>query len=686
MDDAAQGIGKLIAALETGTVDQRVGAVQSMPIWHDETRRMASEALMEVLERDDGPEVRSLAAERLGLSQEPRAVGLLLAALADPDVRVRRGASHGLHILASVSLVVDTQAIDQLHDAASDPDLLIRYHAVGAFGYIEDDRAADTLFAAFAADNIDLCQQAVQALGRQGLLPPIGDVIENLRGRFDRRRRIAVLQAARPYFSDRDVEALALRLGDVDEGVREMASGALRQWQRSLPTLVAQMEMSAPWERRLILVLLAELGFPAAVTKKDDIYATVVAALLTGANDADDVIRAEAVERLGALACQRNERGPSLERIDGGPSLPPDHGGPFRTQVVDTLFDALADPSPLVRRAAVWGLSVLKVTRAVDHIRALFGEFDATVRAHAIDALHDFYINSPERQQVSVLLQGVLHDSDAMVRRHAVRALRPWMAGDVVVDQQPWSVLPMPAVRHGAIPLPALARQAIDAALTAMRDDPQHDLGSSWRQAVYESFGSPLDPAANKARSLLFLWTVRRLVHHPTLTDCFRLPHVVREIEMMEDVLIGMLAPSAAARWLRFEMEGGWFAPEFDGYPINYAIAASHEALGRIASSEVLSYNGLDSYAVVIHGISADGNGFYCGFSLDREDNRADPAYWASLAVAWIGRRDGEYEYGDGEDVYDPVARRTFWEWWLTEAVPAAWIDRQQARMSDAGL
>jgi len=681
VDDAAQGVEKLIATLETGTVDERIAAVQSMPIWHDETRRIASEALMEVLQRDGAPEVRALAAERLGLSEEPRTVGLLLAALADPDVRVRRGASEGLHLLASVHLVEDKQAVDQLHDATGDPDLLIRYHAVGAFGYLQDDRVADTLFAAFADDNIDICQQAVQALGQQGLLPPADALFGNLRGRFDRRGRIAVLQAARPYFSDDDVEMLALRLGDVDEGVRGMVSGTLRQWRRSLPALITQMEISAPRERRLILVLLAELGFPAAITKDDDIYATVVAALLTGASDGDDVIRAEAVERLGALACQRNERGPSLERIDGGPPLAPDDGGPFRTQVVDTLFDALADPSPSVRRAAVWGLSLLKVTRAVDPIRALLGDPDATVRAHAIDALDDFYTNSSERQQVSVLLQGVLHDSDATVRHHAVRALRPWMAGDVVVGQQLPSALPMPAARHGAIPLPALARQAIDAALAAMRDDPQHDLASSWRQAIYESFGSPLDPAANRARGLLSLWTVRRLVHHPSLTNCFRLPDVVEEIEKMEDVLTGMLVPSAAERWLRFEMEGGWFAPDFDGYPINYAIAAGHEALGRIASSEVVAYNGLDCYAVVIHGISADGDGFYYGFSLDREDNRADPAHWASLAVAWIGRRDGEYEYGDGEDVYDPVARRAFWEWWLTEAVPAAWMDRQQARL-----
>jgi len=165
VDDAAQGVERLIATLETGTVDERVGAVQSMPIWHDETRRMASEALIEVLQRDSAPEVRALAAERLGLSEEPRAVGLLLAALADPDVRVRRGASHGLHILASVHLVGDKQAVDQLHDAANDPDLLIRYHAVSAFGYLEDDCVADTLFAAFAADNVHLCQQAVQALG-----------------------------------------------------------------------------------------------------------------------------------------------------------------------------------------------------------------------------------------------------------------------------------------------------------------------------------------------------------------------------------------------------------------------------------------------------------------------------------------------------------------------------------------
>jgi len=680
VDDAAQGVERLIAILETGTVDERVGAVQSMPIWHDETRRMASEALMEVLQRDSAPEVRALAAERLGLSQDPHAVGLLLAELADPDVRVRRGASHGLHNLACVHPVADKQAVDQLHDAVDDPDLLIRYHAVGAFGYLQDDRVADTLFAAFADDNIDMCQQAVQSLGQQGLLPPADALFENLRGRFDRRGRIAVLQAARPYFSDSDVEMLALRLGDVDEGVQEMASGTLRQWQRSFPALIAQMEISAPRERRLILVLLAELGFPAAVTKKDDIYATVVAALLNGASDANDVIRAEAVERLGALVSERADARPFLEQIDGGPPLTPDGGGPFRTQVVDTLFDALADPSPPVRRAAVWSLSFLKVTRAVDHIRALLDDPDATVRAHAIDALHDYYITSSDGQRVTVPLQGVLRDSDAMVRRHALCALRPWMIVEAAVAQQPLSVLPMPAAQHGAISLPALARQAIEAALAVMRDDPQHDLASSRRQAIYESFGSPLDLAANRARGLLSLWTVRRLIHHPSLTDCFRLPDVVEEIETIEDVLTEMLIPSAAVYRLSSDMQGGWFAPEFDGYPINYAIAASHEALRRIASSEIIAYNGLDSYAVVMHGISADGNSFYQGFSLDREDNRADPAHWTSLALAWTAHHDGEYEYGDGEDVYDPVARRAFWEWWLTEAVPAAWADRQRAR------
>jgi HEAT repeat protein len=110
---------------------------------------------------DPKTEVREAATTALGNSGDPRALDLLLAALgAATDQPVRNTAVQMLGILR------DPRAVGTLVALLADKEPRMRMHAVSSLGQIKDDRAVAPLIGLLADDDERVRIAAMDALGK----------------------------------------------------------------------------------------------------------------------------------------------------------------------------------------------------------------------------------------------------------------------------------------------------------------------------------------------------------------------------------------------------------------------------------------------------------------------------------------------------------------------------------------
>jgi len=340
----------------------------------------------------------------------------------------------------------------------------------------------------------------------------------------------------------------------------------------------------------------------------------LVTALLDYLNDFDARVRAKAVEALGWLGDMH------VEKI---------------------VLVASADSDVAVRQTAVWALGHLQGAQITDTLVSLLADPVTGVRAQAAASLGHLH----DRRAIEPLYLA-LHDPHPAVRRHVGETLRLFgidqgPASPTILTPQINDIAPLR--REGAI-LPDELQEAVNQALAAMHAHSQHHLLPSLREPIYAGFGSQFDPAANKARTLLSTWTARRVL--PIFERVAPQDGDARSfIELGEDVLTGMIAPAEARQ--RLDQEGGGQGPDLG--QIGQAAGFAYEA----AVWSVLGRVGLD-------------------YATDEQtdlDDQLDAAAAAAMAEAWngINHKRGVH----------PDKLREFWEWWLTQAVPAAWLARQ---------
>ena len=219
----------LFVALKEGTADVRASAALALAEICREGRQPIPVRRL-VAGMDDGhPPVRLNLVRAIARVPARGRVGPLVAALQDPDARVRQAAVTGLAPVRS-----DARALEALLAASQDKDHEVRLTVIAALGGEVDDRAVDLLLAALKVEQPDIRQAAARSLGATRAARAVAPLMETLK--------------------------------DPDAGVRETAARALAETAGSaaVPALVETLKDPSAQVRRSAASALADLGDPAA--------------------------------------------------------------------------------------------------------------------------------------------------------------------------------------------------------------------------------------------------------------------------------------------------------------------------------------------------------------------------------------------------------------------------------------
>jgi HEAT repeat protein len=178
----------------------------------------AVKPLMRLLRADDDKEVRGNAARALGRLGDLRATQTLIHALEDSDGHVRANAT------AALAKLGDARAVEPLIALLQDPDENVCYHAVIALGKLGDERAVKPLVKVLRRDSGNLGATIAAVVGQFGSALPL--LLEALEHEKKEVRRCAV-QALAFSQDHRAREPLRNALNDADPEVRAYAAWAL---------------------------------------------------------------------------------------------------------------------------------------------------------------------------------------------------------------------------------------------------------------------------------------------------------------------------------------------------------------------------------------------------------------------------------------------------------------------------
>jgi hypothetical protein len=230
--------------------------------------------------------------------------------------------------------------------------------------------------------------------------------------------------------------------------------------------------------------------------------------------------------------------------------------------------------------------------------------------------------------------------------------------------------------------LPTDLQKAIEDAYATLTKHPQHALLPIYRARVYAALGAvhypeePLDPHAHRTRVTLDLLTVQRVlpIWQAQRPD---FPWPQRLLEMAEGVLNGSVSMEAA----RAEADAVWALLEEgeDTYKGEVEEEAEEDSNGvseEEAASEIAKFKGVSASALLVCDAAVETLFVASGlFQFDSPDfteemTDADVDPWSSDTAKWASTA---YAGAVWDPSSDPVMRKEFWEWWLTEAVPRAW-------------
>jgi HEAT repeat protein/energy-coupling factor transporter ATP-binding protein EcfA2 len=217
---------ELLRMWKGGYAKQREEALRVLSGWSDpEVRNFFLRAL-----KDEDPEVRSRAAEALGLlgATDPQTLQALREARKDEDPGVRSRAAEALGLLGAP----DPQTLQALREALKDEDLLVRIMAAEALGRLgaPDPQTLQALREALKDENLLVRSMAAVALGLLGATDPqtLETLREALKDENPRvRSRAAEVLGLLGATDPQTLQALREALKDENLLVRSMAAMAL---------------------------------------------------------------------------------------------------------------------------------------------------------------------------------------------------------------------------------------------------------------------------------------------------------------------------------------------------------------------------------------------------------------------------------------------------------------------------
>ncbi len=214
----------------------------------------------------------------------------LIAALKDPDARVRRAAVAGLALFRG-----DAPVREALLAAAQDGDHEVRLTVITALSGAADDRVVDLFLAALKDGRPDIRQAAARSLGATRAARALAP-LEAALSDPDAGVRATVARALAESAGRAAVPALVAALRDADANVRREAASALADIGDPAATepLIAAMGDESGHVRWMAARGLARFGDTRALEP-----------LIAALTDHDGVIREEAAEGLARLADPR---------------------------------------------------------------------------------------------------------------------------------------------------------------------------------------------------------------------------------------------------------------------------------------------------------------------------------------------------------------------------------------------
>jgi HEAT repeat protein len=370
------------------------------------------------------------------------AVPGLTKALANPDVRIRRGAT-----LALLTMTPEHArcAVTALVDALGDRDQDVRCGAIDALGGLGPMAASavPALLAALTAPSPVVRRAVVHSIGRireDGLsaMAALGVASRD----SDEGVRSCAIGALEAIGGDSAVHLLIKATRDTTDRVASQVVAALGSLaalpQLTIPTIIAAMRTTGDTQGAAVKAL-GQFGADAV---------TSVVALL---HDADPDVRVAALRAVAQLK---------------------EHA----SDAVPALIQALSDPDPAVRSQAVWALEKFDgdATRTIEAITDALKDEDSWVRMAAAMSLATFGSAASAAIPVLVtLLDSGLESPDGYAASFALRTI-----GEAVIPPLLEALrAASPRLRSGAVYVLASYRgSATEAALIDMLDDQEAEV------------------------------------------------------------------------------------------------------------------------------------------------------------------------------------------------------------------
>jgi HEAT repeat protein len=405
--------------------------------------RSAAPALIACLEEEDW-HLRALAAQSLGRIGDPRAVAPLLALLKKEPDTIRTSSGWGVAPAAMGALyAIGKAAVEPLHEALQDEDLLFRRRAVRILGVIGDPRSVDAFLAAMRDPDPTVRAWTALALGGSDDHMAVGMFVRPFS--IDGGTPIHVL--SRGLQDPRVVPSLVAALKDEAESVRQAAIRALghtRDPAAVRPLIGAINDPdSGPWLPAAHA--LANRGDPRAVRP-------LIRALTSTSTDSQN----RAARALGRLKDRRAVE-PLLAALDHpklakaaasalGEIADPRAVKPLLAALhhttSDFAFEAakalgkmndphsvapliahLQDPSSPLRRTATYALSTMSDPRALEPLVAALKDPDIAIRGYAAQGLGAIRDPRAVEPLTAVLLSPALDYNERWVRKCAAESL-----------------------------------------------------------------------------------------------------------------------------------------------------------------------------------------------------------------------------------------------------------------------
>lgn len=405
-----------------GNEDERVSSVSANELC--EIGEPAVDPLIKAL-KDDNPQVRSLAAQILGMIGDKKATNSLIEALRDSVPEVRMNAAFSLGELQA------TEAVEPLIELLEDENGEVVRYTVIALGMLKDPRATEPLCEVLKRDdastsydgdsdmrytgNSNIRSEAVFALGETGDPRAVDTLLDLL---ADKEVGSSAASSLGRIKGEYVFEKLIKLLDSKNPTTRTNAVAVYENIQdpNAVPILVRMLNDQVPEVRREAAYALGHFNESEEITQTEQ-------PLINSLEDSNVKVQAAAAGSLGRIESKKAI--PLLAELIQSKDSTLCETAIYSLarykdpEAADALIAALGNENWHIRMEIVYSLMEVGDTRAVDPLIPLLGDENSGVRKSAATALGSL----GDRKAVEPIIKALETERESDVRISEVQAL-----------------------------------------------------------------------------------------------------------------------------------------------------------------------------------------------------------------------------------------------------------------------